>query len=227
MAKRRYSVGAVYGYLRVSTDEQARSGLGVEAQRASIVAEADRRQWTVEYVTDDGYSAKNLHRPGLSSVLGRLGPDDVLVVAKLDRLSRSTADFAGLLARSHAEGWSLVVLDLALDTTTPMGEFVALTMANIAQLERRMIGQRTSEALQAAKARGQRLGIGNRVLDPSIQARIVCEHDSGSTLTRIAQCLNEERVPTARGGARWYPSTVRAAIRSDRLDREAQARAGI
>lgn len=212
----------VYLYSRVSTDDQARSGLGLDAQAAELDAEAARRRWTaVERVVDDGYSAKTLHRPGLDRILADVRRGDVLAVAKLDRLSRSVADFVALLDRSRAEGWALVVLDLALDTTTPMGEFVAVTMANVAQLERRMIGARTSSALQAAKARGRRLGVGNRVLDRDLLARIVSEREAGATLAAIAEGLEADRVPTARGGARWYPSTVRAAMESHRLDVEA------
>ncbi len=213
----------VYLYSRVSTDEQARSGLGLDAQAAELDAEAARRGWTaVERVVDDGWSAKSLRRPGLDRVLAEVRRGDVLAVAKLDRLSRSVADFVALLDRSRVEGWALVVLDLALDTTTPMGEFVAVTMANVAQLERRMIGARTSSALQAAKARGRRLGVGNRVLAPEVLARIVAERAAGSTLAAIAERLEADEVPTARGGARWYPSTVRAALESHRLDVEAE-----
>lgn len=213
---------SVYGYLRVSTEEQARSGLGLDAQRNELEREAVRRGWpSITYVMDDGYSARTLERPGLASMLATITLGDVLAVAKLDRLSRSVGDFVGLMARAQRDGWSLVVLDLALDTTTPMGEFVALTMANVAQLERRLIGKRTSDALQAAKARGQRLGIGNRVLDAELRARIVAEREAGESLRAIANRLNAEGVPTARGGARWHASTVHAAIDSDRLDREA------
>lgn len=215
----------VYGYLRVSTDEQARSGLGLDGQRYAIGREAERREWTVEWVVDDGYSAKSLDRPGLTGVLARVRRGDVVVASKLDRLSRSVGDFVALMACAQREGWALVILDLALDTTTPMGEFVALTMANVAQLERRMIGQRTSDALQAAKARGQRLGVGNRDLQAGspVLARIVAEREAGASLSDIARRLTGEGVPTVRGGARWYPSTVRAALESHRLDQEADS----
>ncbi len=84
------------GYVRVSTDEQGRSGLGLDAQQDAIVAECERRGWQLaEVVEDVGYSGKSLNRPGIESALGKLkaGETDVLIVAKLDRLSRSIKDF--------------------------------------------------------------------------------------------------------------------------------------
>jgi DNA invertase Pin-like site-specific DNA recombinase len=85
------------GYVRVSTEEQATSRAGLEAQRSAIAAEAERRGWTlVEIVEDAGYSAKDLRRPGIRAVLNAMTTNEAetLVVAKLDRLSRSMLDFA-------------------------------------------------------------------------------------------------------------------------------------
>src|SRR5947209_8423161 len=136
------------GYVRVSTDEQATSRAGLDGQREAIVAEMERRGWVlVELVEDAGYSAKNLNRPGIQRALpmleGRNRQADVLMVAKLDRLSRSVHDAAGLLTRSQRKGWSLVALDVGVDTSTPSGEAMAHMMSVFAQLERRMIGERT------------------------------------------------------------------------------------
>lgn len=203
----------VIGYIRVSTDEQADSGLGLAAQRESIKAEAQRRGWTVEWFTDEGYSAKNMERPGIQSALAALedGGPGVLVVAKLDRLSRSLVDFANLMARAGEQGWELVSLDLGVDTTTPTGRFVANLMANVAQLERELISQRTKEALAARKRQGVKLGR-PRDLDAEVRGRILREHEQGRGFTAIARSLNSEGVPTARDGKRWYPATVRAVV---------------
>jgi DNA invertase Pin-like site-specific DNA recombinase len=86
------------------------------------------------------------------------GQADALVVAKLDRLSRSVGDFAGLMDLARRQGWALIALDLGVDTTTPAGEMMANVMASFAQFERRVIAQRTKDALAQAKARGVRLG---------------------------------------------------------------------
>jgi DNA invertase Pin-like site-specific DNA recombinase len=112
----------VLGYCRVSTDEQADSGAGLEAQRHAINAECERRGWgVVEMVEDAGCSARNLKRPGIQAALNRLKrcEADGLVVAKLDRLSRSMLDFTALMADAQKQGWALVALDCAVDTTTP------------------------------------------------------------------------------------------------------------
>jgi len=219
MAKRNTST-AVLAYLRVSTEEQAVSGLGLADQRAAINAEAQRRGWdAVEYVTDDGYSAKSLARPGIADALERLraGKAGVLVVSKLDRLSRSLLDFASLMAQAEREGWRLVVLDMQIDTTQPSGELMAHVLASFAHYERRIIGQRTSNALQQLKAQGVRLGR-PRVMAQDVTERIVSEREEGRTLAAIADGLNADAVPTSRGGAKWYPSTVKAALTSVALD---------
>lgn len=132
----------VIGYLRVSTEEQSISGLGLADQRSLITAEADRRNWAdIEYVSDEGYSAKNLSRPGISAALDALasGTSKTLVVAKLDRLSRSLLDFASLMDRARRERWELIVLDIAIDTTTPSGALMANVMAAFAEYERQLI----------------------------------------------------------------------------------------
>src|SRR6266550_7686986 len=152
------------GYTRVSTDEQATNGHGLAAQRAAIEAEATRRGWSIEWVTDECASGKNLDRPGIQRALELLGKRqksrtykrayDGLVVAKLDRLTRSLKDFAELMDRAHRERFALVALDLAVDTTTPAGELLANVMATVNQFERRVIAQRTKDALAVLKKRG-------------------------------------------------------------------------
>jgi DNA invertase Pin-like site-specific DNA recombinase len=170
-------------------------------------------------MADEGFSAKNLSRPSISTALDMLrrGDASVLVVSKLDRLSRSLLDFATLMDRARREGWQLVVLDLAIDTTTPSGALMANVMASFAEYERQLIGARTAAALQQLKAQGKRLGR-PRSLPAAVTARVVSERASGMTMAAIADGLNAHAVPTARGGARWYPSTVAAVLRSAALD---------
>lgn len=213
----------VIAYLRVSTEEQAVSGLGLADQRAAIAAEANRRGWqSVEYVTDDGFSAKSLARPAISDALDQLrtGKAGILVVSKLDRLSRSLLDFAGLMATAEREQWQLVVLDMAIDTTTPSGALMAHVMSAFSEYERRLIGARTSAALAQLKAQGVRLGR-PRAMSEEVRERIVRERAEGRTMAAIAESLNAEGVPTARGGAKWHPSTVKAALVSAELDSSA------
>jgi DNA invertase Pin-like site-specific DNA recombinase len=205
---------AVVGYVRVSTDEQAVSGLGLAAQRAAIEAECARRHWTLVAVHEDpGVSGKTIDRPGLTAALADVetGRAAALVVSKVDRLSRSSFDFVGLLERAQRGRWNLVALDVNVDTTTPQGEMMASVMAIFAQLERRLIGQRTRDALAAKKAQGVRLGR-PQTLPAAIVERIRSEHAAGAGWSAIARALNDDGVPTAHGGARWYPATIRYVI---------------
>lgn len=211
----------VIGYVRVSTQDQADSGLGMAAQKARITAEAKVRGWEVTWLVDDGYSAKNLDRPAMQQALGMLakGEADALVVAKLDRLSRSVVDFAQTLALATKQGWAVVLLDLAVDTSTPNGKLVAGLMSTIAEWERDIIAQRTRDALQAAKARGQRLGRPRETPD-AVVAQVLTLADSGLSPHHIAQALTADGVPTTRGAAQWRASTVRRLIRGHALDAE-------
>ncbi len=204
------------GYVRVSTDDQADSGLGLAAQRVAVTAEAERRGWTLVAVHEDALSGKSLDRPGLAAALAAVDGGEAagIVVAKLDRLSRSLKDFADLMARAQSRGWNLVALDLGVDLSTPSGEFMAGVMASAAQWERRIIGQRTKDALAVKRAQGVRLGRPT-VLAPTLVARIRRAHRAGKGWSAIARALNEEGVPTAHGGCRWYPSTVRAVYQAN------------
>jgi DNA invertase Pin-like site-specific DNA recombinase len=211
-------IDTVIGYVRVSTEEQADSRAGLEAQRAAILAEAERRGWRHVTITEDaGYSGKDLRRPGIVEALDALHRRDAstLVVAKLDRLSRSLLDFSGLMARATREHWALVALDLGVDTTTPQGEMMANVLATFAQFERRLIGQRTRDALAVRRAAGVVLGR-PREMPEEVRSRIAAERAAGRSTPAIAEGLNADGVPTAHGGRRWYPSTVANTVRGSR-----------
>ena len=213
-------------YLRVSTGEQADSGAGLQAQLATIERAAAARGWEIVAVhTDAGVSGSvpAEGRPALSTVLAQLdaGEADLLVVAKGDRLARSVVNLTGLLERSHAAAWSLVVLDLDVDTSTATGRMVAQIAGCVAEWERQIIAERTRSALAARKAAGVRLGR-PVTLHAEVRQQLLELRQQGMTLAAIADRLNAEQVPTARGG-RWYPSTVLGVLRSLKLDAEAAA----
>ena len=123
------------------------------------------------------------------------------MAAKLDRLSRSMIDFTALMATAQKQGWALVALDCAVDTTTPAGEAMANVLATFAQFERRLISQRTREALAVKRSQGVRLG-----RPPTLAARTVSrirrEREQGKTLAAIADGLTatRSRRRTAAGG---------------------------
>ncbi|WP_341271760.1 recombinase family protein [Mycobacterium lehmannii] len=209
-------------YLRVSTDEQVTSGAGLDAQRAAISAEADRRGWTVvSWHADEGISGgKGIeHRPGLAAAVAavELGNAAGLLAAKLDRISRSVLDTAKLMERARRGGWELVTCDLAIDTSTPAGEATASMMAVFSQLERRLISQRTREALAIKRSQGVRLGRPS-ALPVAVVTRIVTARLAGTSLRAIAAELTADAIPTATGG-RWHASTVRVVIESQEATR--------
>lgn len=199
------------GYVRVSTDEQERSGLGVEAQTDAIVTECDRRGWTVEIVADLGASGKHVN-PQLRHALEllRTGQADGLVVAKLDRLARSVRHASAIIDDARAQDWSLVVLDNAIDLTTPGGRAMANMLATFAELEREMIATRTREALAARKARGEHNGR-RSAIPAGLLRRIVVSRDAGASFGRIARELTTEAFLSPTGLPTWHESTVRRA----------------
>lgn len=206
----------VVGYTRVSTEEQGTSGAGLAAQRATIEAEAQRRGWVLANVYEDASaSGRSLaKRPGLAAAIGELeaGRAKALMVSKLDRLTRSVKDFAELLERFGRRGWALVVLDLGVDSTTPTGEAMANVMATFAQFERRLIGQRTKEALAQKRAQGVQLGR-RPTTPPDVDSLILRLRRKGLSLAAIAEELNRLAVPTPQGGEKWRASSLQSAIK--------------
>lgn len=198
------------GYCRVSTEEQGDSKAGLESQEATIRAEVAHRGWELVDLRSDVASGKSMRR---RDELGRTlrdlrdGRADALVVAKLDRLSRSVLDFAGIMETASLEGWSVVVLDLSVDTTTTNGKLIAHIMIALAQWERELIGDRTKAALVAVRARGTKLGRPRGVDDETLRLiRIL--RDGGKSYAAIARALDAEGIPTAQGG-RWHSATIR------------------
>jgi DNA invertase Pin-like site-specific DNA recombinase len=204
--------GRAVGYTRVSTAEQADSRAGLDAQEAAIRRECAHRGWNLVAIhTDAGASGGSMtKRPALEHALAALdaGEADTLVVAKLDRLSRSTLDFATLMERARAKGWGFAILDLGVDTTTASGEMMAGVVATFAQYERRLIGERTKAGLAAKRAQGVQLGR-PRTVPEWVRQRVGELRERGDSWRAIASALNTEGVPTGQNGRQWYASSVR------------------
>jgi DNA invertase Pin-like site-specific DNA recombinase len=191
----------------VSTDEQGESRAGLEAQRAAILAEAERRGWRLLTIVEDVASGRDLKRPGIAAALEELRHHraDGLVVAKVDRLSRSTLDFAKLMDRATRERWALIALDVG-DATTASGEAMANMLAVFARFERRQISERTRRAMAARKAQGARFGR-ERQVPADVVERIVAASTAGRSLRAIAAELDADGIPTV-GGGPWRSSTI-------------------
>jgi DNA invertase Pin-like site-specific DNA recombinase len=201
----------------VSTSEQADSRAGLEAQREAILAEAERRGWSeMTIIEDAGYSAKDMRRPGLAAALSMLrGREaDALVVSKMDRLSRSLLDFAAIMQLAAREGWALLALDSPADLTTATGEAMAGVLAVFAQLERRLIGERTKAALAQRRSEGVILGR-PRLVSSEVEDRARELRAEGFTVREIGRRLTAEGHAPPRGGD-WQPSTLQRILTRDR-----------
>lgn len=186
-------------YARVST-----AGQDTTPQIEAAQAAAHSRGWIiVEVCTDTAGGSSRRNRPGLARALELVqsGAAEALVVAKLDRLARSVVDFGQII-----EAVPVVVLDMDLDMTTPVGEMVANILASFAQFERRLISERTVAALASKRAAGVQLGR-PRTLPYEVEARIRAERAGGATQAAIAAGLNADGIPGAQGG-RWHATSV-------------------
>ncbi len=213
-------------YLRVSTDRQGRSGLGLEAQRAALAAFGEANGFTivaehVEVATGKGADALD-RRPQLAAALAAARKAKcAVVVAKLDRLSRDVAFIAGLMAQRVP----FVVAELGADADP----FMLHVYAALAEKERAMIAARTKAALAAKKAQGVQLGnrtnlaeaaaagsAANALAADAFAANVLPVIASiravgASSLRAVAAILNERRVPTARGGE-WSAAQVQRVL---------------
>jgi DNA invertase Pin-like site-specific DNA recombinase len=212
------------GYIRVSTDEQAREGVSLENQREKIVVYCSLNDMIlVETITDEGISAKNLKREGMQTLISLVkhGKLNAVIVYKLDRLSRSVKDTIGLieLFEKHKVAFHSIIDHI--DTKTATGRFFLHIMSSLAQMERELIGERTRDALSYKIIKGERVGhvpygyvlsqdSKTLIEDPREQeaiALIRTLHDKGFAFRAICKEL-DARAYEAKEGM-WHPQKVK------------------
>ena len=198
-------------YRRVSTDEQAASGLGLEAQLEACERHAAARGWEpVAVFTDAGVSGSIplRHRPaGAQAVDLAKAAGAILLVAKMDRLGRDAIDRLTTLRAAADEGWRIEAPDMGgIDAATPEGMLVHGMMASVAEYEREITRARTRAALRAKIRRGERVGLPPQV-DPAAVTRARELYAGGMPYTRIAATLDEEGFTPPRA-TRWHRKTV-------------------
>jgi len=207
-------------YVRVSTGQQADSGLSLDSQERRVIAEAEAAGYEVEILREEGRSAKSITgRPLLLDALARLAAREAaaLYVAKVDRLSRRTFDALSVVERAGVEGWRLVIVEAGIDTDTMMGRAFLTFGAVFAEMELEAIRERHRAWHAEARERGKVWGVNygpTSTLPPEVLGRIIRERADGRSLRAIAGGLNTDGVPTARGGAAWHASTVSAVLSS-------------
>ena len=205
------------GCLRCSTEEQALSGLDLQAQEAAIREECARRGLTLVAVyADEGVSGTVPpdRRPGLAAAIAALdnGEASILMVAKVDRLGRSFADLALLTPLAERAGWGIVALNSPLDSTTLSGKLMAGLMALFAQLERDLISERTVAALAVKRAAGVQLGKPTSV-PLEVRCRLSELRDEGLTWREISERMNAAGVPSGSGVPAWTPASAQRLAR--------------
>jgi DNA invertase Pin-like site-specific DNA recombinase len=205
----------VVGYATSPKAEESGGAL-VREQGAAIEALCQRQGWRLlELVRDvEEPRVKGLDRPGLTYALERLanGEASCLAVSQLRRLSPSAADLGRIMESIARNGGRLVALDVDMDTAVPAGRKAANVLISVGAWERERVGQRTRKGLEAARAKGQRIGRPAVGDVPELKERIAAMRANGLTLQAIADRLNAEGVPTLRGGEKWRPSSVQAAV---------------
>lgn len=219
----------VIAYLRVSTDEQATNGVSIDAQREKLTGYAKLYgHEIVETIADEAMSGKTLARPGLERALAMLkaGKVEGVLVAKLDRLTRSVRDLGALIETYFSNGHgALLSVGENLDTATAAGRFMVNVLGSVAQWERETIGERTATALRHKRAKGEVFNhapLGYDAVDGAlvpntielaIVERIKRERAAGKSLGRIAADLNAARI-RGKAGGRFYASTVAKVLRA-------------
>jgi len=208
-------------YCRVSTTDQADTGHSLETQEQRLTAEAHRLGYTnVVVLADEARSGKKMsNRRSLTQALALVdsGKAAALFVVDIDRLSRSVIDTAKILERSRRYGWRLVIVGIGgVDTNTPEGALLVSVLSAAAAYESAMTSQRVSRQHAARRARNSVWSIDEgpkALLGADIRRRILAMRADGQSMATIANTLNGENVPTAKGG-KWYPSTIKHVIDS-------------
>ena len=217
-------------YFRVSTDQQGRSGLGLEAQHTSVARYIDSQASGVMVAAfEEVESGKRNDRPQLAAALAACRAHRAtLVIAKLDRLSRN-ARFLLSIVEGTGEG-GVVFCDLPTVPAGPVGKFLITQMAAVAELEAGLISQRTKAALGAAKARGVKLGNPQLRAGTADSAKAAAaasasqakaraadvlplirqaQKAGATTLQAVADAMTARGIPTPGGRGGWHPATVK------------------
>jgi DNA invertase Pin-like site-specific DNA recombinase len=199
------------GYIRVSTNRQADSGYGLDAQRDQIAQFCANNNLDLIALIPDVMSGKKTDKlygriAAVSAI--QAGVANVLVVNTLDRSSRSMADGAKLVADAKTEGWRIVGLD-GTDSNT-VSQLTAHARLLVAEEERELISKRTKQGLIKARQAGKQLGKPSTIERATV-TRIIKQRNAGCGTKTIAKALTESGVPAPMGGA-WSYSTVRRVL---------------
>lgn len=219
------------GYIRVSTEKQANEGVSLEAQEAKIVSWCKTNDYElVKVYVDAGISGKRMDtRKELLAALAFLKKGMALVSYSLSRLARSTKDALAIGEAVAKKKADMVSLTEQIDTTTAAGKMMFQMLSVLAEFERNLVAERTTNALQHKKRTGQKYtnqtpygfeAIEGRLVEVKQEAKIVAEiqasRTGGNTLQFIADGLNGRGIPT-KTGKQWAPATIHLLLKRSSL----------
>jgi site-specific DNA recombinase len=212
------------GYIRVSTEDQAREGVSLDNQRHRIELFCAAKEWELDHIySDEGKTGSNLNREGVQELISDCEAHkvDVVVIYKLDRLTRKVRDLGYLIDLFEKCGVAFSSVTDNFDTTTASGKLILNILGSVAQWERDIISERTRDALAHKKdqreiyspvPQGFDLSESGELVENgaelSVIKRIKRLRSEGFSYWKIARRLNQAGITTKRG-ARWYPASVR------------------
>lgn len=211
----------VYGYVRVSTEDQAKEGISLDAQKHKISQFAELHGLNLIAIIQDIASAKTLKRAGMKILLDKVKNHETegIIVYKLDRLTRSTKDLLFLM-EDHFKNIAFFSVSEAIDTKTPFGRFFLTLSGALAQMERENTADRTASIMAYKEEKGEHIGhtpygfdILNKKLvknnkEQAVINKILRWKREGLSLRVIAEKLNKANIPTKRGKPTWSHKTL-------------------
>lgn len=218
------------GYIRVSTDEQAKEGISLEAQKKKIELYCELKNFDLmEIIADEGISAKDLKRPGVKKLLEKADKKEVeaIIVYKLDRIFRSTMDALETSQDLKKKGVALHSIQENLDTDSAIGRFFFTLLSALGQMERELIGERTKMALNHLKENNKVYGTipygkkreGSKLVDNLEELRNIVQikdlyTNHSKNYSAVADSMNDYGIETRLGG-RWYPQQIKNIIKGE------------
>jgi len=218
------------GYIRVSTDEQAKTGISLEAQESKIRGYAQLNDLDLlKVIRDEGESGKDLKREGIQEIIWLVKDKkiDGIIVYKIDRLSRKVIDTLNLIEQFDKNGVAFHSITERIDTKTATGRFFITILSALAQMERDLISERTKGALNYKRSQGGLAGgvpygynssgkkktaiLIKKDTEQKILKVIIQAHFVGRSYNWIANELNRQGIPSRCNG-KWYPQTVKSVI---------------
>lgn len=213
------------GYIRVSTADQADSGLSLQYQEAKIRAYCEAMDIKlVDVVADAGYSAKSMNRPAMQGIINQIKSKsvDAVVILKLDRLTRSVKDLGAMVELIEKNNVALVSVQDSINTSTAAGRLILNVLGSVSQWEREANGERVKAALSVKKAAGERVGtipFGYTLADDGIALienageqntlKIIRKlRADGLSLRKIGAELDKRGIATKKGG-KWAAATIK------------------